>query len=143
MRMKGHWIGEYAFGPEYAHSPDPVRFELHLEDRWPGRFCGVVQDDPMRGMPEEGRVVGWQLFGRVRFEKLMPVNYAFAESGDLVSMREFYCKDTGQDPGEIPHPPVIYTGRFTGAGQRELRGRWKIRGDVPGTGTWWARKAEL
>lgn len=129
-QIAGHWKGLYFYDHESQRLPDGsgVGFELQLSQFWLQRilgwFSGTVADDPVKGMPEEGRISGSLRGTVICFTKRMPVSYCTHE-GERISVRE-WLKRHGFDPGrDFPHPPIFYRGVFSSADA--ATGTWQIR----------------
>ena len=91
-RVSWYWKGtEFDLGTEVVDGAG-VAFELVLSQGWYQRllgwFSGTVTDDPDRGMPGVGEILGVCRFPKVRFTKQMPVMY-FRDGCRQVSFREW------------------------------------------------------
>jgi hypothetical protein len=108
---------------------------------WSSRFSGSVNDDPVLGMPDEGRILGTWSGSRVEFVKAMPVGSVATPDGKRITMREHVIASGGSDPGRIPHPTPLYSGDFDPASRR-IAGTWRFQEDGLGSGTFWMERQE-
>jgi hypothetical protein len=128
IEIAGYWKGTYFYdSPELAVVGEGVDFELRLTQsmwqRFWGRFEGSVFDDPIRGIPDEGRIEGRVRETLLEFTKLLPEFYV-GHAGRPVPLHE-HLGEQGYDLWYgLAHPPIRYTGNFRDAYHAE--GTWVI-----------------
>ncbi|MDB6118469.1 MAG: hypothetical protein JWO08_2250 [Verrucomicrobiaceae bacterium] len=125
LDISGAWTGEYRYSTPDEEALGAVGFTLMLNKGWFGKFCGTVQNDPAKGMLEEGEVSGRLLCGRLKMEKRYPV-CRVSYKGQLQTIGEM-LRDQGVDvPEDVepPHLPIEYKGAFTD--QNMAEGSWLI-----------------
>lgn len=142
--MAGDWRGEYELGAGYSADRPPVPFSMRLRGGWlwwSRGFRGTVNDDPVLGMPDEGRIRGEIHGTHVEFAKEMPVGYVVMPDGRRITMRAHVIASGGQDPGTIPHPKLLDSGDFDEASRR-ITGTWRFEEDGVGSGAFWMVRRE-
>lgn len=126
--ISGIWRGTYFYDDAEMRHPDGcgVAFELKIIQTWWqrlfGLFSATVRDDPLRGVPGDGRIHGRHRRDSMTFTKKLPEFYV----GGIkpVSLRD-YLQEHGQELfREIAHPPIFYTGTFDNQGA--VAGTWEI-----------------
>jgi hypothetical protein len=121
MPVSGSWVGEYAYESDGGRPSVP--FALTLRQQWLVRVSGVVVDGA-GGMPEQGKIVGWLLGKRLRFQKLMPIARVVAEEGTR-TLREALAFKGHPMIADTVHPPILYEGVLSDDGLG-LIGTWRV-----------------
>jgi hypothetical protein len=125
--IDGSWEGEYSYFPNDAFPvlPPMVRFTLTAQGGWFGSFNGVIQDDPLVGIPDPAAVRG-QLKGlSLTFTKRYPAMYIYLD-GRSVKMEEYLASEHGMPVDhEVPGAQVLYEGDFDAATESVV-GIWHI-----------------
>jgi hypothetical protein len=100
-----------------------VPFTINIDEEREGKFRGTVQDDPLMGIPETGRVQGNVTGDDLEFVKQMPAVYLIVEER-IRSLEECIPEWWGMEIDRVvPAPPIHYRGSFSADGQ-EIAGQW-------------------
>jgi hypothetical protein len=131
-----NWAGEYTYDvpPGVVGLPAGSKFTLEFHPAVLGFFQGEVRDDPVAGMAEPGRILGWQGRRRIHFVKRMPVRYK-----GVVDSKTKRAGELVRDE-QKRHPMIFYTGVRT-PDRNEFRGRWRFLSPFGIPGSWFARRA--
>jgi hypothetical protein len=149
-RIAGNWEGRYSY--DRSGIPDG-EFTMVLKRTLLGGIKGEVSD---RGMDSSGTIEGRVWGHTIRFEKRTPVLTLFVD-GKVIPASQYIEKKLGvTGVRDVPHPPVIYEGRFS-EDFTEASGTWLL-GTLPAvpvnadqyvtfnegktTGTWHMRRVD-
>ncbi|MEH1852543.1 MAG: hypothetical protein V7L11_12840 [Nostoc sp.] len=129
--ITGTWIGEYSYDPNdlYPNHQLSVPFTLVLQQSWFGRFRGQVQDNPQKGMPEQGFVKGQIAGYKISFFKRLPVFYVASSTG-LKTLFDYWLEEYGiRLDHQVEHPPIHYIGEFSDVHNQAI-GVWRLGGNT-------------
>lgn len=129
--ISGNWIGRYSYDPQIVNAQNPVEFTFQARpgggiDGWLGRFRGVIQDDPVLGIPAPASMVGRVCGNNVRFRKLYPECYVLCNGRSMTLAEASFLQD-GVRLDEAPPPsPIWYRGTYD-PDQEIVKGIWVIK----------------
>ncbi|BCL40016.1 hypothetical protein [Nostoc sp. MS1] len=129
--ITGTWTGEYSYDPNdlYPNHQLSVPFTLVVQQSWFGRFRGQVQDDPQRGIPEQGFVKGQITGYKISFFKRLPVFYVASSTG-LKTLFDYWLEEYNISlDHEVEHPPIHYIGEFSDL-HNQASGVWRLGGNT-------------
>jgi hypothetical protein len=124
--MVGTWVGRYRLSVLHGLPEERslIPFTLDLKPSGLFRFTGVVQDDPIYGMAEPGKVTGFTFLRAIRFVKLMPV-FRLIYQDRSVTLAEYIHAKYDTTIVTPSHLPIHYRGWMTDRGTK-AHGTWRI-----------------